>query len=250
MAERRAAGLYEVRLLERCGGGDALVAEPTEVERPKGAGDDEFAERPSGGRRLLHAMPTEAIDKIHIFKTGVAPDDGVLVKGVVVVETGPGALHLEGGEGRHAIGEGRPDDLIEHRIIDVEILAVGILILRRRNAAQEVVALRPEEDAARVDDEIGAGHLAAAIDDVDEALAGAHRKVEPGERRHRAGLRSGRADDDAASDLAALGEGHRRGTTLLARDRGDGVLYIACPERHRLAAKCLQQTIGVEPAFV
>src|SRR5258708_27437991 len=143
MAERRAAGSDDVQLFERCARGDALVAEPTEVESAKGAGDDELAERPSGGRRLLHAMPTEAIDKIHIFKTWVAPDDGVLVKGVVVIETRPRALHLEGGKGRHAIGEGWPDDLVEHPIIDVEILAVGILILRRRNAAQEVAALRP-----------------------------------------------------------------------------------------------------------
>src|SRR5437879_2865139 len=144
MGERRAASSDDVQLFERCARDDALVAEPTEVERPEGAGDDELAERPPGGWRLLHAMPAEPVDKIHIFEAGVTPDDGVLVEGVVVVETGPGALHLEGGESRHAIGERRPHDVLEHRIVDVEILAIRILILRRRNAAQEVAALRSE----------------------------------------------------------------------------------------------------------
>src|SRR5438552_1490818 len=161
----------DIQLLERRARGDPLVAEAAKVERPERSANNEFAKRPSGGLRLLHAMPTEPIDKIDIVQAGMAPDDGILVEGVVVVETGPGALHLEGGEGGHAIGQRGPYDLVEHRVIDVEILAVRVLVLGRRDAAQEVSALGTKKDAARVDDEIGAWHLAAAIDDIDKAFA-------------------------------------------------------------------------------
>src|SRR6266478_1110299 len=240
----------DVQLLERCARGDALVAEAAKVERTERASDDELAERPSGGRRLLHAMPAETIDKIHVFEAGVTPDDGILIEGVVVVEAGPSALRLEGGKGRHAIGQRRPYDLVEHRVIDIEILAVRVLVLGRRDAAEEVAALGPEKDAGRVDNEIGARHLAAAVDDIDEPFAGSHRKDETGKRRDGASLRSGGVDDDAATDRPAVREGHRRGAPLLPRDRGDSVLHVGHPERYRLAAKRLQQTIRIEPAFM
>lgn len=42
-------------------------------------------------------MATETSGNVHVVDVGVDPDDGVLVKGVVVVETCPRAVHLQDG---------------------------------------------------------------------------------------------------------------------------------------------------------
>lgn len=56
---------------------------------------DEFSHGAAHGRRVLQAVAAEARRKVHVVDQGVDPDDGVLVKGVVVIETGPGAAHLQ-----------------------------------------------------------------------------------------------------------------------------------------------------------
>src|SRR6516225_7652909 len=102
--------------------------------------------------------------------------------------------------------EHRPDLVLEPAIIDLEILAIGILVLGRREAAEIIAPLGPEIDAGGVDDELVAIELGAAIDDEDEALARPHRQRDAGERGDVAGLRARGIDEDAARNLAALGE--------------------------------------------
>lgn len=41
-------------------------------------------------------MAAEARGEVHVVDQGVRTDDGVLVKGVVVIETCPGTGHLRG----------------------------------------------------------------------------------------------------------------------------------------------------------
>lgn len=43
---------------------------------------------------MLQAVAAETGGKVHVVDEGVEPNDAVLVKGVVVVEAGPGAVHL------------------------------------------------------------------------------------------------------------------------------------------------------------
>src|SRR3954468_17424539 len=111
-----AAASDDVQLFERRLGDDTLIAEAAEIEGAEAAIDDELAEGPSGSWRLLHAVTAETVDQIQIIETGMTSDDSVLVERVVIVVTGPGTLDLELREGRYAVGEGRPDHLVEHRI--------------------------------------------------------------------------------------------------------------------------------------
>lgn len=43
---------------------------------------------------MLQAVAAEPGGKVHVIDQGVDPDDAVLVEGIVVIETCPGAAHL------------------------------------------------------------------------------------------------------------------------------------------------------------
>lgn len=43
---------------------------------------------------MLQAVAAEPGGKVHVIDQGVDPNDGVLVEGIVVIETCPGAAHL------------------------------------------------------------------------------------------------------------------------------------------------------------
>src|SRR3546814_12486672 len=109
----------------------------------------------------------------------------VLVGRVVVRVTGPGANQLDRLEGGYPVRERRPDDLLERRIVDLEIKAIGVRRFRRRDAADEAGALGPDIDAARIDPQRRVGNLGPALEHIAETLARPYRPIE-----------AGHADDD------------------------------------------------------
>lgn len=75
---------------------DPPEAEAAQVQSLKASVQDEFCHGPAHRRRVLQAVAAETGGKVHVFDERVQTDDAVLVEGVVVVETGPGAGHLTG----------------------------------------------------------------------------------------------------------------------------------------------------------
>ena len=65
--------------------------------------------------------------------------DGVLVEGIDLEETGPGAHHLDRLEGWDSLGQKRPDAGLELGVVDLQIPAVGILFRWRSDAADPVL---------------------------------------------------------------------------------------------------------------
>jgi hypothetical protein len=87
-------------------------------------------------------------------------DHGVLVERVVVVMPGPGALQLQLLHRGYAMRQHRPHDLLEQRIVDVEIGRARIGVFRRRHAADVDLALGPIPHAGRIDHQRHAGSAA------------------------------------------------------------------------------------------
>ena len=136
----------------------------------------------------------------------------------------------------------RPDHL--------EIVAVGVLGLGRRNAADIGAPLGAEIDAARVDHQRAIGPALLRLEHEDAALARAHGDLdaEPARDPRRArGAR--RVDESAAADPLAAREPDAGDPRALALDLDDLVLAIDDAEAARLAAERLQQEIAVEPAL-
>ena len=73
-------------------------------------------------------MAAEAVGEQEARDLGVGPENGVVIQVVDIVMAGPGAGHLDGLEGGHAMGQDRPHALFETGVIDLE------------------VAVQPEED--------------------------------------------------------------------------------------------------------
>src|SRR5699024_1532558 len=100
---------------------------------------------PADRRALLQPVAREAIGEEEVRDLRVRAEDGVLVEAVDVIVPGPGAGQLDGFEGRHTLGQERPEALLEEAVVDLEILAVGIRFpLPRRNAADEAFTLWAE----------------------------------------------------------------------------------------------------------
>lgn len=73
---------------------NASEAKVAQVQRFKVTIHNEFGHGTAHSGGLLQAVAAEAGGKVHVVDQRVHPDDGVLVEGVVVVETRPGTLHL------------------------------------------------------------------------------------------------------------------------------------------------------------
>src|SRR6478735_4360869 len=94
IASTRAIGrLYHVALEQRPPLGDALVAEPLQIDAAEGTVHDELGNRASGRSGLLHAVPGEAVGKVEVAELWMPADDRVLVERVVVVVAGPRVDH-------------------------------------------------------------------------------------------------------------------------------------------------------------
>src|SRR5699024_10890722 len=89
---------------------------------------------------LLQAVPTEAIGEPEVADLRVRPEYGVLIECIVRVVACPCGSRAQCLERRHALCQRRPDDLLEQRRVDIEILAVGIRF--RADAADELIAFR------------------------------------------------------------------------------------------------------------
>lgn len=73
---------------------DAPEAESAQVQRFKAPIEDQFCHCTTHCGGVLQAVAAETGHKVHVVNQGVNPNDAVLVEGVVVVETCPGAAHL------------------------------------------------------------------------------------------------------------------------------------------------------------
>src|SRR5258708_3794034 len=241
---------YHVELKQLFLGGDAPIAEPGQVDALPGAMADPFRDGPPDGRRLLDAMAGKSVCEQEIRYLRMGPDDAVLVERVVVVMAGPGACQLDRGKGRNALRQSRPNHLLPNTVCDLEVLAVGILVLRRRDAAHEALAFRPHEHAARIDHQRQCRLQAlAAFEDIDEALLRHDREVEPGHRGKLAAMRAGGIHHHLGCDRRSAGQPDAGQAIALALETHDLVGHIDRTLGPRLAAKRLQQRIGIEPAF-
>lgn len=79
---------------------DASEAKVAQVECFKVAVQNEFCHGEAHSRGLLEAVATESSGKVHVVDQRVDSNDGVLVEGVVVVETCPGTGQLTGRDKR------------------------------------------------------------------------------------------------------------------------------------------------------
>lgn len=73
---------------------DAPEAKSTQVQCFKAPIEDQFCHRTTHCGGVLQAVAAETRYPVHVVDQGVNPNDAVLVEGVVVVETCPGAAHL------------------------------------------------------------------------------------------------------------------------------------------------------------
>src|SRR5579883_2038995 len=164
---------------------------------------------------------------------------------------GPGAAGPDRLEGGNARRQSRPDDIVEMAPDDVEIVAVRIVLLGRRDAANIIFAFRPDIDAGRIDDQRAISEPLLGAENEDRALAPAHRNRdaehfgEPGCAR-----RAGGVDECAAGDALAGREARRDDALAIPLELDDRGFAIFGAEALGLAAKGLHQRIAVEPAFV
>ena len=130
------------------------------------------------------------------------------------------------------------------------VIPIRVVFARlRRDAADETLALRPEPDARRVDDERDAVEPLAAGEAEDGAALGLDGKGDAGQRRQRGAAGSGAIDERPAGDARCVRRAVRRRCgrrRARPRHRAGAVLR---PERARLAAQGLQQAPAVEPAL-
>ena len=115
--------------------------------------DDVFGDRAPDRRRVLDAVAAEAGGEQQVGQFRVRPDEGVLVEGAVFVVAGPCISLPDRIERGDALGQGRPDPLLEQGVIDRQWESVLVLLGPRRDGRDERLALRPEPDAGRIDDE-------------------------------------------------------------------------------------------------
>ena len=68
------------------------------------AGMNQLRQAASDGRALLQTVAGKAIGKVQVVAARVQADDGIVVKHIHLVITGPGALQAQRLEGRDALG--------------------------------------------------------------------------------------------------------------------------------------------------
>ena len=184
--------------IERPALGDALVAERRQVEGRVAAVRDQLGEAAPDRRRLLQAVAGEAGRDEEIAVAGEGADDRVLVERVEVVVAGPGAARPDRLEGR-ARGRRAPARSSPRRTAwsTEEIGRRRVVLRRRRSPANIDLALRPDIDAARIDDERESGKRRPAGEAEDVALPRLDRKRDA-ERATSAGVAVPAVTDDRA----------------------------------------------------
>src|ERR1041385_2593952 len=143
----RFAQSYDVEFSHATPLSDTLIAEQSEIDRYILLMGNELRDGAAGGGRLLQAVTREAIREDEIHDLRMPPDHGILVEGVVVVVSGPGALQLECLHRGRAMRKRRPYHLVELRVVHVEIRGARVRLLRWRDPADIHLALRPDPNA-------------------------------------------------------------------------------------------------------
>ncbi len=181
----------------------------------------------------------------------MAADDRVLIEGVVVVVPGIGADELGLLEGRDAVGDGRPADVLELAVDRLEVVGIGGRVLRlgRRPAAQVILPLGPQPDAGRVGEQRHGLGRVAAMDNEGRALATLDRQVDTGKLRHATGEPSRRQHDGAGCDPLASGERDARELVARAIDADDLTRHQLGAGLLRLRAEDRVHVGDVEPAL-
>src|SRR4051812_3947146 len=164
----------DIELGKRRAGSDPLIAKTRHVDGAVFAMHDVLGNGLPDRRRLLQAMAGKAVGEIEIAQARVRADDRVLVEVVVVVVPDPGIGRLYRLESRHAHGKTRPDLVFEPAMVDLEIELPRLVALFRRQAGDELPALRPDVKPARIDGErrlVQRFRGIAAVEHEDVALA-------------------------------------------------------------------------------
>ena len=176
-------------------------------------------------------------------------EDHVVVEHVDVVVAGPGALDAQRLEAVDTRGQHRPDDLVEQRVLHLEVLAGRVLVFRRCHAAQPAVTFGAEVHPAGVDDQRAAGRARRAAHMEHAALARLHRQVDGDAACQRRRAAAGAVDQRAAADACAVFEPHALDLRAAAQQLRHARLAVLRAERDCLAAQGHHQPVGVEPAF-
>jgi hypothetical protein len=180
--------------------------------------DDQLAEAASDGRRLLYAVTAETVREVKIREARRQSNQRVAIEHVVMA--GPGTTRLESFEGRHPRGENGPNVFVEKRIIDLEILAVGVGVGRRRRTTQKAFTLGTNIDTGRVYQQRAVANLVLAHEGENHALLVMNRYVEAGCTRDFWSAGTSGVDDGAARHVRTVVQQYRRDTVARPFDAG------------------------------
>src|SRR5882724_8409749 len=213
-------GLYHVELRDRHTIHHPLIAEAAQVEATVGAIGDQFGDGAADGGRLLQPVPAEPVGEVKVPDLRMWPQYRVLVERVVVVVPDPGPYQLDRLEGGYAVRQGRPHHVFVQPMVDLEVSAVRIFGLRRRDPADEVGALWPTPHARRIDGERRPRRLVAAVEYIDDALARPHRKADADHAGDLMGVIAGGIHHRIAGEAAAVAQGRARNAVADAFEVG------------------------------
>lgn len=242
-------GLDDGALEQRLAGAQAVEPEVGDVERHIAAMADELGHGAAHGRALLDAVPGEAVGENGVVELRVGPDEAVLVDGVVLVIAGPGVDETQTLQRRDAVGQRRPDQILEQGMVNRQRRIVRVARRRRRDTRDVVTPLGPQPDAARVDEEGTAAQGLGGVDDEHRARAGPHRQVDPQHGGNRPCPGAGGIDHDVTSEALAVAQldGGDPPPGPFRADELSG--EVAGSLGDRLAPERAQQPIAIEPAL-
>lgn len=248
---RQNQGLDNVPLPQRFIGCHPLHPEIGKIEARIAPLDDEFGDTPPYCGGLLKPMPRKPAGDQRVFVTCHPADDRIVIEQVHVVMPGPGPARPQALEGGDAMGQDRPDDLLEERPIHLEIVAlVDRIVVIGRKAADIALALGSPPHAAPVDDQRVMRQLLAAGKAENRALLGIDRHALPQHLHNVPRPRgTGGVDEKAARNLRAVIKPDTRCAASVPLDSDNPALPVRHPQRSRFRAESLHQAIAIEPAF-
>jgi hypothetical protein len=182
--------------------------------------DDQFADAAPNGRGLLYAMTTETVREVKIRDARRQPDERVVIEHVHIVMAGPSTTRLESLKGRHTRGKHGPNVFVKKRIVDLEIVTVGVCISWRRYAAEKALTFRSNINASRVDQQWAAANLLITLECKNHALFVVDRYFETGCPCDRWSAGTSSVDDDAARNACPVVQQYRRDTIARPLDAG------------------------------
>ena len=206
---------------------------------------------PSDRRRLLEAVTGESGGEVEVLVRRGASDDEVLVEGVEVVVTAPGAGQLDRLERGHARRERGPHHFVEQVVVDVGVLRHRVPLGRGGDVDDESRAFGSEADAGLGNRQRRRADGLPALEHVRAPLARFDRKLDAERfadfRRARG---AGGVDHAAAGDIASGTERYARDPRSAAAHRDHIVVNELDAEGPGLAPVCLEERVGIEVSLV